>query len=112
MIFISKNEDGELAWKLVKAGKKTVTRRIKPEPIGAIRAICPGRGKKAVCHVRVISCMSHWDWMSMYEHVPSALRAEAKREGFRTWKGLEAWFKMKYGGFPEGLYRIEFQIIK
>lgn len=96
-------------WKLVLDGKKTITRRIKPEPVGAIRAVCPTRGMAQVCKIMIISCIPHRDWFAMYWNNPRALRAEAKREGFGSWEGLMAWFDMKYGGIPEGLYRIEFR---
>ncbi len=56
MIFISKNETGIPAWQLVMDGKKTVTRRLKPQPIGSIRAVQPGRGKKAIGYIKITSC--------------------------------------------------------
>jgi len=47
MIFISKNEDGIPAWEMIMNGKKTVTRRYNYIEPGKIRAVQPGRMKKA-----------------------------------------------------------------
>ena len=112
MIFCSKNEDDIPAWKLVKARKKTVTRRVKPETIGAIRAVCPGRGKHAVCKIKILDCYPAKQWDSFHRNMPKALKAEAKREGFKSWAGLMGWFLMKYGTIPDGLWRIEFKVVK
>ena len=63
MIFCAKNEDGIPTWKLVLAGEKIVTRRMKPMQIGKTFAVCPGRGKKAVCRAEVTDCQLskvHW----------------------------------------------------
>jgi hypothetical protein len=56
MIFSAINEDGEPLWKLVLDGKKTVTRRLKPHPIGSIRAIQPKRTSKAIGHIKILDC--------------------------------------------------------
>ena len=126
MIFASVNEQGEPAWKLVLEGRKTVTRRTKPQPVGAVRAVQPGRGKKAVGYVRILSCVRHDTWYSgmlggygfreprtadihAYE---LALREEAMREGFDSWAGLWGWLLENYGEGVLGLYRIEFELVK
>lgn len=114
MIFISKNEAGVPAWKLVKNGKKTVTRRRKPEIVGSLRAVCPGRGKKAVCHVRVISCMPHRIWFDILlkdkgKVTTKMLDKEAIKEGFKTWRGLTEWFKQR-GDLIDNKFRIEFKL--
>jgi len=112
MIFISKNEKGEYAWDLVNRGIKTVTRRLKPLPVGKEFAVQPGRGKFAVCKARVISCMNDDYW---YEHaiaekgLEHLLDEEAKREGFETWEGLIGWLVSKYGEDLPKLFRIEFE---
>ena len=130
MIFISKNEDGIPAWKLILEGKKTVTRRIKPIPVGKEFAVQPGRGKKAVCRARVISCMNtkEWlDWMrintiadtfkatlsedSVLWSIKSSANKEAKREGFKSWTGLCDWFRSKKIDMYK-TYRIEFKVIE
>ena len=114
VIFCSNNEDGIPAWKLVLSGKKTLTRRTKPQPVGAIRAVCPTRGVKQVCKIRILSCEDDQAW---YEREiaekknEDALDEEAEREGFRTWEGLWEWFANHYGDDLPKLYRIEFEKI-
>ena len=102
MIFISKNEDGILAWQSILDDKKTVTRRFKPEPVGSIRAVCPGRGKFQVCKIFINSNEKHTDWYEKVikpidnEHCKHLLlRWEAEKEGFRTWEGLLNWFNQR-----------------
>jgi len=107
MIFFSKNERGEPAWELVMAGKKTVTRRLKPVAVGKILAVQPGRGKKYVCHIRVISCMSHLDWSSSLKTGNAQFTEEANKEGFYTWHGLMDWFVDRKVD-PYDTFRIEF----
>ena len=115
IIFRAKNERGEPSWKLAKEGKKTVTRRLKPMEVGKIFAIQPGRGKKAVCHGKAISCMDCAIWYEQEitkncnEHL---LDEEAKKEGFETWEGLINWLVLKYGEILPDFYRIEFKIVK
>ena len=117
MIFISKNEKGESAWKLILDGKKTVTRRVKPIKVGKIFAVCPGRGKFAVCHCRVVSCVSHRDWI-LSQGKPNHLtllgtsffNKEASREGFDSWSSLENWFNER-GQDIESMFRIEFELV-
>ena len=58
MIFAAKNEKGEPTWRLAKERRKRVTSRVKPLEVGKTFAIQPGRGKKAVCRARVVSCIN------------------------------------------------------
>lgn len=106
MIFASKNEDGVPAIDLVLSGQKTVTRRTKPVEVGKSLAACPGRGKKALCRIRVLSCVPDVEWRDSHSAVE--IEAEAKREGFKTWGGLWRWI---WAHNPERkpLYRIEFE---
>ena len=109
MIFASVNEKGEPAWKLVLEGRKTVTRRSKPKAVGKVFGDQPGRGKKAVCRAKVISCIKHIAWLKKEEdtsifvfgraqeplrasYLKSRLEDEAHREGFESWQGLLDWF--------------------
>ena len=114
MIFIAKNEDGIPSWQLVLNGMKTVTRRLSPMPVGKVFAVQPGRGKKAVCYAKVVSCMDCDDWYSQEiadkgnEHL---LDQEAFKEGFKTWEGLYSWLVGKYGEDLPMFYRIEFEKI-
>jgi len=110
MIFTSKNEDGEPAWELILKGRKDVTRRFKPEPVGAIRAVCPGRGVKRVGNIVIKSCVLHKDWLKSFHGIEVPLQKEAEREGFKTWSGLMAWFVQKRIPIDE-TYRIEFDLI-
>ena len=107
MIFCSKNEQGIPAWKLILEEKKDVTRRTKPLPVGAVRSVQPGRGKKAVCKFQVLSCCPELDWQDAHV-TPAELEREARREGFGTWLGLRQWLAAHN---PEGkmLFRIEFK---
>jgi hypothetical protein len=131
MIFISKNEAGVPAWKLILSGKKTVTRRTKKPLTGKVIAVCPGRGKKAVCKIRVLSVMPHTSFFNMLSEactsittspgciekrqdvmrLLSGLEVEAQREGFETWKGLTDWFKRHKIDICD-TYRIEFELVK
>ena len=117
MIFASRNEKGEPAWKLVLAGRKTITRRTKPQPVGAIRAVQAGRGTKGVGFIRITSCTSHLDWQIEYmsfvcdtEEGLKLLYAEAIREGFIGWQGLLHWLA-EHGININDSYRIEFELI-
>jgi hypothetical protein len=120
MIFCSKNEKGEPAWKLIQEVRKTVTRRLKPVDVGKVIAVQPGRGKTAVCHIKVISCMLHQQWLRSYvpggqywsEGDPLAkqiMDKEAKREGFLSYQGLRAWL-YSHGVSISDTYRIEFEL--
>ena len=92
MIFASVNEQNQPAWKLVLERRKTVTRRLKPLPVGSVFAVQPGRGMKAVCRARVKSCVRHSEWRHKYQG--SMLeKFEARHEGFSSWAGLVAWFE-------------------
>lgn len=117
MIFIAKNEEGTPSWKLIQLGQKTVTRRIKPLKVGKDFAVCPGRGKFAICRAEVTDCRTHGNWIG---HVTcmvtepndavQILNNEAHKEGFGSWTGLMNWFKEK-GINIDDLYRIEFKIL-
>ncbi len=113
MIFIAKNEDGEPTWKLAKEGKKTVTRRIKPLPVGKEFTIQPGRGKFAVCRAKVISCVSSWEhWHIGLNNTTKDIYQsnEARLEGFNTWDGFISFFEKKKIPFNH-TQRIEFKIL-
>lgn len=120
MIFCAKNEDGIPTWKLVTKGTKTVTRRVKPLSVGKIFAVQPGRGKKAICHIKVKDCIPSNEWeddlynsYSIYnkKSLDDILNEEAKKEGFKTWFSLIKYFYDK-GIYIRKTYRIEFEIIK
>ena len=112
MIFASQNERGELAADLVMARRKTVTRRSKPVAVGKVLAVQPGRGKKGIGHIRVVSCMTHLVWVAPVNNGRTDMFAkEAKKEGFITWGGLLLWFhihKIKI----EDTFRIEFEVVE
>jgi len=114
MIFIAKNEKGEPSWKLILEGKKTVTRRIKPLLIGKEFAVCPGRGKFAVCRAKVTSCTRHEDWVETiwqnvgFRELQIRLDKDAKKEGFDKWISLYNWFENRNVKLID-LYRIEFE---
>jgi len=107
MIFCSKNEYEIPAWQLILEGKKTVTRRTKPVEIGRSVAVQPGRGKKAVCRIKVLSCIDADEWDK--KHAATEFQKEAEKEGFEFWDSLWEWIENKYGKpFPK-LWRIEFK---
>ena len=117
MIFIAKNEKGESSWKLILEGKKIVTRRAKPLSVGKEFAVCPGRGKFAICRCKVISCMPHRDWLKSQSTAGAItllgipyFNKEAKKEGFESWDGLVKWFNTR-GQDIETMFRIEFEKI-
>jgi len=117
MIFVSKNEKGEVAWKLIKDGRKTVTRRLKPVSEGKILAVQPGRGKKAVGYIRVISCIPEAEWVFALKGLniwnELVLLQEANREGFDSWQGLISWFNnQKTVVRLDDTFRIEFELVK
>jgi hypothetical protein len=107
MIFISKNEKGIPAWKLILEGRKTVTRRLKPIEVGKSVAVCPGRGKFAVCRIKILSCMDAEEWDAKY--AKTEFQREAEKEGFALWDSLWEWIADKYGKPYPKLYRIEFE---
>jgi len=122
VIFCAKNEDGIPTWKLVLEGKKTVTRRLKPMPIGKEFAIQPGRGKKAVARGKIIGCekTTYWWWDSLNRLIDEPfyprrknwfLVREARKEGFKTWQGLLDWFAEHKININD-TYRIEFELVK
>lgn len=117
MIFCSKNEKGELAWRLVLDGRKTVTRRLKPLVVGKVVAVQPGRGKKAAGYIRVISCVKHKDWYErMVENAELGAAAivcrdEACKEGFGSWMSLCSWLIGKNIDIFK-TFRIEFMVVK
>lgn len=111
MIFISKNEDGIPAYELIMRGEKTVTRRKKPQPVGAIRAVQPGRGKRAICYIKITSCKEDSMLTNEAMYQSWELDSEAKKEGFNDWNGLVGWF-CRHGGIPQPCYRIEFIVCR
>lgn len=116
MIFVAKNEEGTPTYKLVQSGKKKTTSRVKSIAIGKIVTIQPGRGKKAVCKRKVISCMNRLEHyhQSMTQpgfNLTAWKQKEAKLEGFLTYDGLIRYFKEHKLNFMD-LYRIEFEKIK
>jgi len=111
MIFIAKNEDGTPTWQLALQGKKKVTRRMKPLPVGKEFAIQPGRGKFAVCRACVVSCYRSWDhWTENKVDICNYKKAEAKLEGFNTWHGLMKFFEKNDINFMD-TFRIEFEVL-
>jgi len=133
MIFSSKNERGvcKAAWiASLPIGAHFVTRRIRPEPVGAVRAVQPGRGKKAVAFGKVVSCEPHSTWLAKaivrlkntfhfkpnskfepakaIEMVDALYAADAALEGFETWSGLCAWF-VDHGIEMNDCWRLEFE---
>ncbi len=119
MIFCSRNEDGTPASVLVQERRKQVTRRLKMVETGKIVAVQPGRGKHAVCHVRVKSCVRHSDWVEdvMRRHqddpnsIIEALEEEARLEGFLSWLGVVSWFDGHKVDISQ-TWRIEFELVK
>jgi len=112
MIFCAKNEDGIPTWQLVLTGEKTVSRRLKPMQIGKEFAVCPGRGKHAVCRAVVIDCTLSKVHYHAKEMDPADYKyLEAKMEGFKTWDYLMYWLR-SHGIKFEDTFRIEFKVIK
>lgn len=115
MIFVSKNEKGKPAYEMVMERIKTVTRRSKPQPVGAIRAVQPGRTKAGIGHIKIVSCMKHYIWMEAMTvgnnfDIAKDLNAEAVKEGFETWHGLSTWF-IEHKISMADTYRIEFVVV-
>ena len=115
MIFISKNEDGIPAWKLILGGSKTISRRPKPVEPGKIRAVQPGRTKKGIAHIEIINCISHKQWWNnMIDDFcfnEFDLEKEARAEGFKSWGGLLSWFEAHKININD-TYRIEFELLE
>lgn len=113
MIFVSKNEDGVPAWELILKDEKTVTRRLKPVEVGKIIAVCPGRGKFAVCKAKVLSCEEDefWQERQIREAAGNWWTEEAHKEGFKTWDGLWEWIRGHHKGPLPKMYRIEFEAV-
>ena len=112
MIFIATNEDGFYTWDLAIRGIKTVTRRMKPMQIGKEFAICPGRGKHAICRAVVTDCtLSRVHYHARETDLVDYKHLEAKMEGFKTWDGLMHWMHKHKINF-EDTFRIEFKVIK
>ena len=114
MIFIAKNEKGESTWKLAIEGRKTVTRRLKPLPVGKEFAIQPGRGEFAVCRARVITLCPSMDHFRKFGYDTGSLldykESEAKKEGFGSWDALMRFFQNKKIQFAD-TFRIEYELI-
>jgi len=140
MIFSAKNEDGVPSWKLVLTDQKTVTRRLKPEPIGAIRACQPGRCQRAKCQIKILSCMTQREWFKklcdedvhemaqkllkrkkqpgfidflseLFVNLWQKMDEDSKKEGFKSWLSLLIWFINNRIDYNE-TYRIEFERVK
>jgi hypothetical protein len=121
MIFSSVNEDGIPAWKLVMEGKKTVTRRLRPQPVGAVRAVQPKRCAGGLGFIKIVDCSKHtfWDEINKFSELEpnrdvyyrEALEREANREGFKTWDGLLSALD-KFKADINDTYRIEFKLIE
>ena len=115
MIFIAKNENGEYTWELILTKEKTVTSRVSPIDVDKTFAVQPGRGKKAVCRAKVVSCINrlqHYQQQSLTHDgdIASWKQKEAELEGFKSWDGLMRYFQKNNINFME-LYRIEFELI-
>lgn len=92
-----------------------MTRRLNPVAVGKLIAVCPGRGKKAIAHVRVISCINslqHYekDCVEESENIVRWKSHEAALEGFKTWDGLCRWLADHKIQFIE-TFRIEFELL-
>jgi hypothetical protein len=105
MIFSAINEDGEPLWKLVLDGKKTVTRRLKPQSIGSIRAIQPKRTSKAIGHIKILDCRKEL----YFGQGVANTETEAHLEGFKKWETIKDFFIKKYGSTSITDYRLKFE---
>lgn len=112
MIFIAKNEKEIPSWKLILEGTKTITRRLKPLPVGKEFAVQPGRGKHAVCKARVITLCTSIDHFHKFGYDTGSIvdykESEAHKEGFESWGGLMRFFQDKKIQFAD-TFRIEFE---
>ncbi len=129
MIYVSRNEKGESKAALIaamKIGEHWSTRRSKPISVGVVRAVQPGRGKRAVAYGKVVSCELHRDWLKrlveetvimgygecqISELYAAYLKAEARRECFESWTGLLNWFS-DHEIDINSCWRIEFEKAK
>lgn len=108
----------ELAEK-IREGQKTVTRRLPSENprspwwrdrcglnVGSYYAVCPGRGKPAVCRVRVIRPPEKVR-LGLLTHV------EAWREGFRNRADFEDTWAALHGSYDPDLlvWRVQFTLV-
>jgi len=120
MIFCSKNEKGESAWRLIQEERKTVTRRLKSIELEKIVAVQPGRGKRAIGYIKVISCVPSNEFIDQIhflapseKELEECLLQEAKLEGFESWNGLIAWFNDHKPLIRlDNTFRIEFELVK
>ena len=111
LIFVARNEDGTPTCSLVEDGIKTITRRLKPLPVGKVVAVQPGRGCFAVCHVRVLSCMNSLEHFRLHKkNICGYMKSEAYKEGFVSWRGLMSFFGENKICFND-TFRIEFELV-
>ena len=108
MIFSAVNEDGEPLWKLVMDGRKTVTRRLKPQPIGSIRAIQPKRTAKGIGFIKIIDCRKE---LYLGQGVVNT-ETEAYLEGFKDWNSIVDFFIETYGSDSITNYRLKFERVE
>jgi hypothetical protein len=139
MIFSSVNEDGIHKWRLIlediKVNGETVdvTRRLRPQPVGALRRVQPKRTESAMCihafscdlnkeycdgnytkcesykplRIEIVDCVLQYDLD--YPHpLDKALKTEANREGLKSWERLEHYFSSKKIDIND-TYRIQFK---
>jgi hypothetical protein len=123
LIFGAKNDKGISTCDLVLQGKKTVTRRLgmsgtgRIYEVGKTYAVQPGRTKKQVARILILSNMSHFHWWNKHiANLPNkkkikALQKEAKKEGFGSWYSLIEYFK-KYKIKTTELIRYEFKLVE
>lgn len=113
MIFASVNEKGERKVDKILAMKPKdimVTSRIMPIEVGKVVAVQPGRGKKSVCKIMVVSCEHRGDHFLRTWNRGIARHwgiTEANLEGFVSWKGFAMWL-LSHGFCWTDLYRISF----
>jgi len=113
MIFSAKNEIGESTCDMVLDGRKIVTRRLKPQPVGAIRAVQPNRAKKGKGFIKILRCDKEtWFGASLKKRDTWSRQEEASKEGFKSYSGLEDYFIFKYGTSTFTMYRIEFELVQ
>ena len=109
MIFCSKNELGVVKANWIASlpvGTRFVTRRSKVPRIDLptrsnshVRksfAVCPNRGKKAVCRAGYIGLERHSDWLKRVTKNPddtlAAFLIESRLEGFTSVSGWLGWY--------------------
>jgi len=99
-------------WEKVLSGEKTQTRRIKrgPYKLGHVYAVQPGRGKKAVAHIRMKRI-----WMQDITSftVPRLSNEQLRAEGFKEYRDFVEVFKtandLKH--MPPFLWAFEFELV-